>query len=236
MSSARVCPPPSWPCAITASTLTTISVFGPIIYVKGVAGELFKDLSIAGASFFLASYVPRFGYRRTMLVGLMAVMLASMLVAAVTGFWVTQVLYAAVGISFALMKTAVYSTIGLITNTQAEHTGLLNNLEGVFQVGAMSGPLVFAFMIGFSRWTDTYWLLATLILIALGLFPDQDAALYLTAVRNVAKYSPPPFAAAKGAFDDWEILTELTCRLAARRNGAQAVDHDNENKEEGAQG
>ena len=35
--------------AITASTLTTIAVFGPIIYVEGVAGELFKDLSLAVA-------------------------------------------------------------------------------------------------------------------------------------------------------------------------------------------
>ena len=35
--------------AITASTLTTISVFGPIIYVEGVAGELFEDLSLAVA-------------------------------------------------------------------------------------------------------------------------------------------------------------------------------------------
>ena len=33
--------------AITASTLTTVSVFGPIIYVEGVAGELFRDLSLA---------------------------------------------------------------------------------------------------------------------------------------------------------------------------------------------
>jgi len=41
--------------AITASTLTTIAVFGPIIYVKGVAGELFKDLSIAVAVSLLAS-------------------------------------------------------------------------------------------------------------------------------------------------------------------------------------
>jgi HAE1 family hydrophobic/amphiphilic exporter-1 len=35
--------------AITASTLTTISVFGPIIYVEGVAGELFGALSFAVA-------------------------------------------------------------------------------------------------------------------------------------------------------------------------------------------
>ena len=41
--------------AITASTLTTIAVFGPIIYVKGVAGELFEDLSIAVAVSLLTS-------------------------------------------------------------------------------------------------------------------------------------------------------------------------------------
>jgi anaerobic selenocysteine-containing dehydrogenase len=46
-----------------------------------------------------------------------------------------------------------------------------------------------------------------------------DLALYLTSVRNVAKYSPPPFASKEGELDDWQILTELSCRLAARRHG-----------------
>ncbi len=41
--------------AITASTLTTISVFGPVIYVEGVAGALFEDLSLAVAFSLLAS-------------------------------------------------------------------------------------------------------------------------------------------------------------------------------------
>ena len=41
--------------AITASTLTTISVFGPIIYVEGVAGELFGALSFAVGFSLLAS-------------------------------------------------------------------------------------------------------------------------------------------------------------------------------------
>jgi HAE1 family hydrophobic/amphiphilic exporter-1 len=41
--------------AITASTLTTIAVFGPIVYVEGVAGELFKALSFAVAFSLLAS-------------------------------------------------------------------------------------------------------------------------------------------------------------------------------------
>ena len=41
--------------AIAAATLTTISVFLPIIYVEGVAGELFRDLSLAVAFSLLAS-------------------------------------------------------------------------------------------------------------------------------------------------------------------------------------
>ncbi|MDH5643521.1 MAG: efflux RND transporter permease subunit, partial [Gemmatimonadota bacterium] len=41
--------------AIAASTLTTISVFGPIIYVEGVAGQLFGALSFAVAFALLAS-------------------------------------------------------------------------------------------------------------------------------------------------------------------------------------
>src|SRR5262245_7706 len=41
--------------AITASTLTTIAVFGPIIYVQGVAGQLFAALSFSVAFSLLAS-------------------------------------------------------------------------------------------------------------------------------------------------------------------------------------
>jgi hydrophobic/amphiphilic exporter-1 (mainly G- bacteria), HAE1 family len=41
--------------AIAAATLTTIAVFGPIIYVQGVAGQLFAALSFAVAFSLLAS-------------------------------------------------------------------------------------------------------------------------------------------------------------------------------------
>jgi len=129
--------------------------------------EAFKDLSIAAASFLLASYIPRIGYRRSMLIGLLAVTGASMLVAAVAGFWVTPVLYMVVGVSFALMKGAVYSTIGLITRDQQEHTSLMNVLEGVFQVGALTGPLFFSLAIGLNfSWNTTYWLIAVVSALA----------------------------------------------------------------------
>jgi len=41
--------------AITSSTLTTIAVFGPIVYIQGVAGQLFGALSLAVAFSLLVS-------------------------------------------------------------------------------------------------------------------------------------------------------------------------------------
>ena len=43
--------------AVTASTLTTVSVFFPIIYVKGIAGQLFRDQSLTVTFSLLTSLV-----------------------------------------------------------------------------------------------------------------------------------------------------------------------------------
>ncbi len=50
-----------------------------------------------------------------------------------------------------------------------------------------------------------------------------DVAFNLFAIRNVAKYSPPLFPREKGEKHDWEILLELTTRIAARRGPRAAV-------------
>ncbi len=52
-----------------------------------------------------------------------------------------------------------------------------------------------------------------------------DLALYLTTVRNTAKYSPPVFSSKKDELEDWEILTELSCQLVARRHGKLSTEY-----------
>jgi FHS family glucose/mannose:H+ symporter-like MFS transporter len=138
--------------------------------------EAYKDLSIAAVSFFVASYVPRIGYRRAMIGALLAVTLASVLIASVRGFWVAPILYLVVGSSFALMKVSAYSTIGLISADQKEHTSFMNILEGTFMVGSLTGPLLFSLMIQSSHWNQTYWIIATLTAIALVLMLVTDLA------------------------------------------------------------
>jgi hydrophobic/amphiphilic exporter-1 (mainly G- bacteria), HAE1 family len=56
--------------AITASTLTTVAVFFPIVFVKGIAGQLFNDLALTVSFSLLASLlvalylIPMFASRR----------------------------------------------------------------------------------------------------------------------------------------------------------------------------
>lgn len=134
-----------------------------------LAGTLdpFKDVSIMLASLLLAPLVPLIGYRRAMVAGLLAVTVASLATASIATFWILPLLYVAIGTSFALTKVSVYSTVGFMAKDPRRHTLLINTLEGVFQVGAMTGPLIFSLMIAAADWRDTYWILAAITSVAL---------------------------------------------------------------------
>jgi len=72
---------------------------------KGSAStlEAFKDLSIAIASFLLASYVVRIGYKKAMLFALALVSVMCLIIPSVSTFLMTKLLFATVGVSFALI-------------------------------------------------------------------------------------------------------------------------------------
>jgi len=133
--------------------------------------EAFKDLSIAIFSFLLASYIPKFGYKRSMLTALLVVTFASLGMRFFDGFLMSKILFAATGFSFGLIKVSAYSTVGLITENSDEHASVMSVLEGIFQVGVLSGYWIFGFFIGdggpgSEGWLNTYWVLAVLCMIA----------------------------------------------------------------------
>ena len=135
--------------------------------------EGYKDLSIAIFSFLIASYIPKFGYRKSMLAGLLFVTAASIVMRLVGGFMMTKILFATVGVSFALVKVSVYSSVSLITEDSNEHSSFMNLLEGLFMLGVLSGYWIFGWFIDWAEasegviWLDTYWVLA---LISAGAF------------------------------------------------------------------
>jgi MFS transporter, FHS family, glucose/mannose:H+ symporter len=133
--------------------------------------EAFKDLSIAIFSFLLASYIPRYGYKKSMLTALLVVTAASLGMKFGNSFLMSKILFAATGFSFGLIKVSAYSTVGLVTANSDEHASVMSILEGIFQIGVLSGYWIFGFFIGDSdptskSWLNTYWVLAALCLFA----------------------------------------------------------------------
>ncbi|MBB3063144.1 MFS transporter [Microbulbifer rhizosphaerae] len=133
--------------------------------------EGFKDIPIGLVSFLVASQLPRYGFRNAMLTGLGIVTAACLCMPLLPGFWTTKLLFLAVGISFALVKVSVYSSIGLLARDGKEHAGMVNTLEGVFMVGVLGGYWLFGAFIDSSDpastgWLKVYWALAGICALA----------------------------------------------------------------------
>ncbi|ALN80585.1 MFS transporter [Lysobacter antibioticus] len=147
--------------------------------------EAFKDLPIAIVSFLTASLMPRLGYRRAMMLGLGLVGAACLLMPLLASFWMTKLLFVATGVSFALVKVSVYSSIGLLTEDKQAHASLTSTIEGWFMVGVLAGYWIFAWFIdpqspGDPVWLRVYWLLAAIAATILALLAtsrmDERAA------------------------------------------------------------
>lgn len=127
--------------------------------------ELFKDLPIAIVSFIMASFLPRIGYKKSMLIGLFLVTFGCIQMYFANSFMGARILFAIVGISFALIKISVYSMIGLVVNNEHEHNSLMSSIEGVFMIGIALAYFLFpAFNseTNVNAWLNVYWFLAVL--------------------------------------------------------------------------
>ncbi|WP_233590336.1 MFS transporter [Dyella dinghuensis] len=147
--------------------------------------ELFKDLPIAITSFLVASFLPLLGYRRSMMTALAIVACACVLMPLYPSFHTTELLFTCVGISFALTKVSVYSSIGLLTNDRSEHGRLTNTIEGLFMVGVLIAGFLFSAFVDRDApanpsWLNVYWVLAAICVLVIVLLAtsqlDESAA------------------------------------------------------------
>ncbi|MCF8273670.1 MAG: MFS transporter [Flavobacteriaceae bacterium] len=131
--------------------------------------EAFKDLPIAIVSFIIASFLPRFGYKKAMLTGLAIVFFGCLIMIFGNSFVYTKILFLSIGVSFALIKLSVYSLIGIVTTTKKEHSSLMSSIEGFFMVGIASAYFLFpAFYSDTDKnaWLNVYYLLSGLIVVS----------------------------------------------------------------------
>lgn len=148
--------------------------------------EAFKDLSIAFVSFLVGSFLPRLGYKKGILIALALVFVGCIQMYFGNSFTSVRILFACVGISFAVVKVSVYSLIGLVVDNDKEHKGLLSAIESFFMIGIavafISFPLFYSDTDP-NAWLNVYLVVAALIAISF--------VFLLTSDFNSLKYDIP---------------------------------------------
>lgn len=167
--------------AILLNSVGIVILKSQLIYgvdeIQASVLEAFKDLPIAIVSFLVASFLPRIGYKKSMLIGLAIVTFACICMYFGNSFWTAKLLFASVGVSFALIKVSVYSTIGLVTANKQEHNSLMSSIEGFFMFGIALAYFLFpAFNSADdpNAWLNVYWLLAGLSAISFLILLNTD--------------------------------------------------------------
>ncbi len=131
--------------------------------------EAFKDLPIAIVSFLVASFLPRFGYKKAMLTALVIVFFGCLLMISGNTFFYTKILFMSIGISFALIKLSVYSLIGIVTSSKKEHASMMSSIEGFFMVGIALAYFLFPAFYSdtdVNAWLNVYYVICGLIVIS----------------------------------------------------------------------
>ena len=171
--------------------------------VQASALEAFKDLPIAIVSFFIASFLPRIGYKKAMLIGLALVTMACIGMYFGNSFAAAKILFATVGVSFALIKVSVYSLIGTLTDNQKEHNSLMSSIEGIFMIGIALAYFLFPAFNSATNpdvWLNVYWLLA-------------GTALLSFVFLFLAKFENPKEIAGVNLADDFKQMIQLLAKL-----------------------
>ncbi len=135
--------------------------------------EGFKDIPIALASFFVASFLPKLGIKKGMSIGLVAVVVACFCMPMIKAeFWHFKLLFAMTGVAFAIIKIGVFATIGLVTDSEREHRSFMSWIEGFFMIGVLAGNLIISLFIDdnnakSTEWLNVYWILGGFSVLAL---------------------------------------------------------------------
>ncbi|MCW6533437.1 MFS transporter [Sphingomonas lycopersici] len=126
--------------------------------------EACKDLSVVAASFLLATRIPAFGYRRTLIVVTAAMALACLAASFAEAFVAMQLLFVVTGLSFGAAKIATYAAIGLLARDPDDHAAVTAQIEGVFMIGLLAGVWLFGLFVARDTtggaWLGVYRVLA----------------------------------------------------------------------------
>ena len=200
--------------AMFAMTTDSVGIIIPEVIktfdLSLTAAGTFQYATMAGiavAALLLGHLADRLGRRPTIVAGLTLFAAACFLLAAGKSFLVFALLLGLSGIAIGVFKTGALALIGDISTSTAQHTSIMNTVEGFFGVGAIIGPAILTRLLtaGLS-WKWLYVIAGSMcvVLIVLALMVKYPAsatppAAGLAGTRHALK-SPYVLAFSAGAF------------------------------------
>jgi len=151
--------------AMFAMTTDSVGIIIPEIVrtfrLSLTAAGTFQYATMAGialAGFLLGHLADRYGRKSTILAGLTLFAAASYLFLAGASFVFFSALMAISGMAIGIFKTGALALIGDIARSTAEHTSIMNTVEGFFGIGSIIGPAVLSQLL--NRGVAWQWLYA----------------------------------------------------------------------------
>lgn len=189
--------------AMFAMTTDSVGVIIPEIvktfHLSLTAAGAFQYATMGGialAGFLLGHLADRYGRKTTIVWGLTLFATASFLFFAGSSFAYFCVLMALSGIAIGVFKTGALALIGDIVRSTAEHTSIMNTVEGFFGVGSIIGPALVANLMGRGvPWQSLYAIAGSVCVV-----------LIITALR--VRYPTSASAASEG--NDFKVMLAVT--------------------------
>jgi len=191
--------------AMFAMTTDSVGIIIPeIVKTFGLsltAAGSFQYATMAGialAGFFLGHLADRRGRKATIVIGLTLFAASSYLFLAGSSFVFFSVLMAVSGAAIGIFKTGALALIGDISRSTAEHTSIMNTVEGFFGVGSIIGPALLSLLLRRNvPWQWLYVIAGTmcLLLIATALrvqYPRPAAKVEETNARAIMAVNKNP--------------------------------------------
>lgn len=119
--------------------------------------EAFKDGFIIVGSLVLGTFVPRIGYKRSILISILIEIVASFVMLVSPGIMGARIFFSAAGFSFGVLKVGIYSSVALVTDDESSHAGFLSFLEGCFTTAILGGFWFFSFFVEQTHWERIYY-------------------------------------------------------------------------------
>jgi fucose permease len=117
--------------------------------------ETYQNGAVIVCSFIAFSFILKKGYRQSIIVILILMIILSIIAPIINTYWVLKLFLVGTGVVLAGMKICIYASAAIICKEENEQAGLLSLLEATWMISGMAGMWVIAF---FVSKTPDHWL------------------------------------------------------------------------------